>query len=180
MIRLYALGIFGGHRSAALVFRVTMTVLTPIAAAILSYQCQWKVAGGLPSLLISSFSIFSAMLFTSQVAAFSVFNHKMLEVDPKHSDDGLIRDANIEKSHRRKDELRSAFRKINAGISVLTLLAVCITGLTFAIVSSPPVLVEQVLTLAVISLSVHFLASFILTCMHVFWFFDSAYLKEDD
>jgi hypothetical protein len=72
-----------------------------------------------PSIVISAFSIFSAMLFASQVAAFSVFNYKMLEISPKDSDDEIIMEIRKKEFERRANDLRGAFKKINAASSVL-------------------------------------------------------------
>ena len=180
MIRLYALGLFGDQNIIAGIFRTFISIVVPVAAAVLCFRCQWQMEGSLPSIVISAFSIFSAMLFSSQVAAFSVFNYKMLEICPKHSDDEIVQEVNAEVFSRREGDLRGAFRKINAGISILTLLAVSITSMTLAIVASPSALIENILTAGVALLSVHFLVSFILIGLHVFSLFDSAYLGEGE
>lgn len=179
MVRLYVSGIFKGQSALGMLFRALLTFGLPITAAILCYRYQWKMGHDLPSISVSAFSIFSAMLFASQVAAFSVFNYKMLQIGPFDSDDDIIREKNLTASRHRETDLRGAFRTINAGISVLTLLAVSLTALTIAIASGPQLPIERVLTATVTLIASHFLASFTLTCLHVFYLFDSAYLGEE-
>lgn len=179
MIKLYASCLFGGSGVFGKIVRALFAVVMPLAAAVMCYRFNVKIEDDLPSLIISAFSIFSAMLFASQVAAFSVFNYKMLEIKPDYSDDEIVSEINSENFSRRAGDLRSAFRRINAGISVLTLIAVSISALALSVVASPPALFEKYLTTAIFLLAFHFLASFILTCLHVFSLFDSAYLGEE-
>lgn len=179
MVRLYISGIFGGRNALGMAFRALLTFGMPLTVAILCYRYQWNMGDDLPSISVSAFSIFSAMLFASQVAAFSVFNYKMLEIAPSDSDDDIINEENLTTSRRRESDLRGAFRTINAGISVLTLLAVSLTVVAIAIASEPIPPIERILTAGLTLFASHFLASFTLTCLHVFNLFDSAYLGEE-
>lgn len=179
MVRLYLSGIFGGRSALWVAFQTLLAFGVPLTFAMLCYRNQWSMGDDLPSISVSAFSIFSAMLFAAQVAAFSVFNYKMLEITPVDSDDEIIREESLTTFRRRESDLRSAFRQINASISVLTLLAVSLTVLAIAIASHPEPPIERLLTVSVTFIASHFLASFTLTCLYVFYLFDSAYLGEE-
>lgn len=179
MLRLYIASLFGGWRMFGLVFGVLIVIIAPLIVAFLCYRYRWEMGDSLPSIVISSFSIFSAMLFASQVAAFSVFNYKILEAKPKDSNDEIIQRFQSEEFSRRTTELRGAFRRINSGITMLTLISVSITAITLVITASPPAEVVRILTAVASFLAAHFLASFTITCHQVFSFFDSAYLGEE-
>jgi len=178
VLSLYILNIIGGRSRVGKLLCVFIVAFLPCAITYLCYTFRWEMGDTLPSIAISSFSIFSAMLFASQVAAFSVFNYKISEIKPKNNPDDIVRKTREMNFSVRSEELRGAFRRINAGISVLTLISIFIVAATLGVVAEPPPEMSRVLTAAVCLFATHFFMSFIITCHQVFLFFDTAYAGE--
>lgn len=181
MLSLYVGNLIGGRTTLGKIAASLMFFAVPAALGTSVYHNGYQMGDDLPPIVVSSFSIFSAMLFASQVAAFSVFNYKAMEIKPQITpNDAILSEVQDHRYKQRITDLRSAFRRINAGISILTMISVFIVSLALAISASLPPQTASILTSALIALGTHFAASFLMICYHVYAFFDSAYTSENE
>lgn len=176
MFLLYFQGLLYRDRLIASIFIGLATLGMPTILAIASLMSGWTVSEEPSTSLIAAFSIFSAMLFASQVAAFSVYIYRKSDIrKPDLSLEKIEYESRKATYDAQIKNLRQAFKRINGGISTLTFLAIFITVLA-ATKSTAFFSLYQAEISALLSLLVsHFLISFLSFCHHIFVVFDSAF-----
>lgn len=138
----------------------------PIAAGILSWYFCIELSSEVYSASISVFAIFSALLFSVQVAMYGVFR----------SDRKITRDAILERDERETAEnTRQLLREINANVSYLIFIScVAVTVFLVFFAASIPEAVEAAILIA---LYLHFLLTVAMVLKRAHEVFDAEYAK---
>lgn len=178
MIRLYLLNIFGGRKLFGKLIAFLFLFGVPILVAVCATLAPAPLDPGSLSIMVSAFSIFSAMLFASQVAAFSVFNYKILEISSRpRPDDAIAAAVDQSLSAEFSESLRQAFRRINGGISILTMVAVIVVLISVVLSSGFVAGFNGYFVSTLGFLVAHFVFMFLYMCYQVFSFFDTSYTR---
>ena len=181
LLKLYLKNLLEGRNFFGVLASVVLFFGGP-AGIFLSYALMRReLSDATISTLVSSFSIFSAMLFASQVAAFSVFQATISSAlqDPRTaSEDKIEAEASKNTAAIRVKNLRDAFRKINAGISCLTFMAMFVVILSISTTADSISEWRGFLDGALCALVFHFGCAFFITCHQVFHFFDLGYRES--
>ncbi|MFN3188823.1 MAG: hypothetical protein ACK42D_04780 [Candidatus Paceibacteria bacterium] len=146
----------------------------------MSYSAQFDFDKNQLSILVSAFSIFSALLFSSQIAAFSVYNYKLSDrrASPQGGDETL-REVVSQQNFYWKEDVRLAFRKINATISFLTFISILVLAIAFFLTLEIMPDSKRYISGFLVYLICHFVCIFLFVCLQIFEFFDFGYRDDE-
>lgn len=151
----------------------------PIGISVASFIFNFKFTQDQLSILVSAFSIFSALLFSSQIAAFSVYNYKLHDrKSPPDGGDETLKEVISEQNFYWKEDVKLAFRKINATISFLTFVSISALALAFFLALEIIPSYVTYMTVILTYLICHFLCIFQFVYLQIFEFFDFGYRDE--
>ncbi|MEM5475315.1 hypothetical protein [Pacificibacter sp. AS14] len=101
----------------------------PLVFAAVAYFSNLPMPSGLTSILVAIFSIFAALLFSSQIALYSLMPRRPCRVN-----DEILHEKRLKKFKRQK----AFFKQVNANTSYLILIATC-SLLAFLILEVLPI-----------------------------------------
>ncbi len=145
---------------------LTIFFAIPALLGLIAWYFGARLSDEVYSVSISVFSIFSALLFSAQVAMYGVFR-----ADRKATGDAILEaDAQVEAQNARE-----LLREVNANVSYLILLS-CVAVTTFLVFFAAPVpcSVEAGLLIGIYS---HFLLTVAMVLKRAHEVFDSEYSK---
>ncbi|MEP0210752.1 MAG: hypothetical protein ABJ370_01875 [Paracoccaceae bacterium] len=145
---------------------VLVFFISPIVSGFLSWYLCIELTAEVYSSSISVFAIFSALLFSVQVAMYGVFR----------SDRKITGDAILERVERvTAEDTRKLLREINANVSYLIFIS-CVAVTVFLIFFAAPI-PEAVEAAILIALYLHFLLTVAMVLKRAHEVFDAEYAK---